>query len=433
MRCITEPKVLYEEDQDTEDINVYLKKIYEPNLKNLLNTCYQCGCCSGVCQLSKVEKFTPSRIIQKIREGYEDQILESGILWNCLTCNNCLQNCPELISFAEIVRNARYKMRKIFKQNPKERIAHEGIYTTISEIMSKPYIHPQRSLEWIPKNSKISEKGDLMYYVGCLPFFTFEFQNINSIAVNTLKIINKIENDPIVILKEEICCGHDLYWGQGKFKTFIKLAKKNKKMFEEAGISTIITACAECYRTFKYDYPKLFDDFNEKFEVKHIIDYVYDNWKQNKIEFKNLNETIDNIKFTYHDPCRLSRFLPEENKILDKVREIFDQLRIFEYDFEEMERHRKDSLCCGISCWMNCNEGSKAIRYTRFLEAKSVANMLITSCPKCNIHFTCLQNDFKDVSSIKVLDFSEFVVNLINNMNSDCKEKKKKVKEKKAQ
>ena len=106
-----------------------------------------------------------------ILEGFEDKIIESGVLWDCLTCNACLQNCPEGINFADIVRMAKYKMRKSHNQNPDDYVAHKGVYTTISEIMSEPYIKPDRSLDWIPKDCKISEQGNVMYYVGCIPFF----------------------------------------------------------------------------------------------------------------------------------------------------------------------------------------------------------------------------------------------------------------------
>ncbi len=316
-------------------------------------------------------------------------------------------------------------MRHSANQNPDELIAHKGIFTIISEIMSQPLVQPERSLDWVPKETKISDKGRVLYYVGCLPFFNYEFENTDSIAISTLKILSKIEKEPIVILKGEICCGHDIYWGQGKLRTFIKLAKKNREMFEEAGVSSIITPCAECYRTFKVDYSNIFEDFNEKFEVKHIIEYVYDNWKQNKIEFKNPNDGDERIQFTYHDPCRLSRFLPDDNSILEKIREIFEEFKKLGYDFNEMEHNKKDSLCCGVSCWMNCNEKSKALQYKRMLEAKATGTIMVTSCPKCRIHFKCVQNDFQDISSIEIIDFSEFLVEHIELVNSDENEELK--------
>ena len=216
---MTESKKDIERKKLFNDTLKYLDKVYNPNLRDLLKKCYQCGRCSGVCQLSKVQKYAPSRIIQLILEGFEEKVLSNGDLWDCLTCNQCLKDCPVNINFADIVRTARYLMRHK-DQSPDEYVAHKGIYTTISEIMSRPYINPERSMEWIPKGCKVSDKGDLMYFVGCLPFFSFEFEDMNNIARDTLKIICAVEEKPVVVLKEEICCGHDLYWGQGKIKTF---------------------------------------------------------------------------------------------------------------------------------------------------------------------------------------------------------------------
>ena len=257
--------------QEIDEKENLFEKVYEEKLRDMVKRCYQCGRCSGVCQISKVQKFTPSRIIQMILEGFEDKILDSGVLWDCLSCNACLQYCPEDINFADLVRVAKYKMRKLPNQNVDEFIAHKGMYTTISEIMSQSNISPERNLDWVPDNCEISEKGNLMYYVGCLPYFNFEFQNVDSIAVNTLKLLSQIENEPIVLKKDEICCGHDLYWGQGKLKTFIKLAKKNFEAFQKTGIATIVTACAECYRTLKVDYQNLF--FDHKYSYFYRSEY----------------------------------------------------------------------------------------------------------------------------------------------------------------
>jgi heterodisulfide reductase subunit D len=365
-----------------------------------------------VCQLSKVQKYTPSKIIQLILEGFEEKVLDSGDLWDCLTCNQCLKDCPEDINFAEIVRTARYLMRHR-DQSANEYLAHKGIYTTLSEIMSRPYINPERNMDWVPKGCNISEKGTILYYVGCLPFFNFEFEGLDTIAKSTLEIMCKVENEPIVVLKDETCCGHDIYWGQGKLKTFIKLGERNIEKFERAGISKIVTACAECYRTFKVDYAQIFEEFESKFEVKHIIEYIYDNWKNGNIEFAEPKKSEEITTFTYHDPCRLSRFLPKENDITGMTREIFTELEKLGYKFNEMKHNKKNSLCCGVNSWMNCNEKSKALRYTRMLEAKEAGTIMVTSCPKCNIHLSCLQNDFEDIASIEILDFSEFLVNHI--------------------
>ena len=84
-----------------------------------------------------------------------------------------------------------------------------------------------------------------------------------------------------------------------------------------------------------------------------------------------------------------------------------------------MEHSKENSLCCGVSTMMNCNERSKALGYKLLLEDKAAGTKLITSCPKCRTHFTCLQEDHEEFSSIEILDFSEFLFNMINIIDSD--------------
>jgi Fe-S oxidoreductase len=91
------------------------------------------------------------------------------------------------------------------------------------------------------------------------------------------------------------------------------------------------------------------------------------------------------------------------------------------YQFNEMAHNKENSLCCGVNSWMNCNEKSKALRYKRMQEAKLAGSKLITSCPKCNIHLTCLQNDFEDIASIEILDFSEFILNHVKVIRTKAK------------
>jgi Fe-S oxidoreductase len=110
----------------------------------------------------------------------------------------------------------------------------------------------------------------------------------------------------------------------------------------------------------------------------------------------------------------LSRFLPKDNNLIKNVREIFEHLKQTGYEFKEMEHNQGRSYCCGVNSWMNCNERSKALRYKRLSEAQSVGNKLITSCPKCRIHLSCLKNDYEDFSSVEILDFSEFLVDMID-------------------
>jgi Fe-S oxidoreductase len=62
----------------------------------------------------------------------------------------------------------------------------------------------------------------------------------------------------------------------------------------------------------------------------------------------------------------------------------------------EMERREGQALCCGTSCWTNCGADNKEIQVERLREAKATgADLLITACPKCQIHFRCAISDEK--------------------------------------
>jgi Fe-S oxidoreductase len=310
-------------------------------------------------------------------------------------------------------------MVQAYEFDPDNYTAHKGIYLSISELMSKPQVQPKRNLDWIPKGCKIAEEGEVLYHVGCLPYFKFEFEGLDPIAISTVKLLCKTESIPIVVLKDEYCCGHDVYWGHGNLDAFLNLAKKNIRNFERARIKTIITTCSEGYRTFKVDYPKYFKDFRDRFEVKHIIEYVYEKWKEGIIEFESSKKIKEDITYSFHDPCRMSRFLPKENDLMEKVREIFFQLNKSGPQFKEMVHHKENSLCCGIGSWIGCNERSKALRYRRLLEAKEAGQMMVTSCPKCIMHFRCLQDDYEDISHLEILDFTEFIMNFVKVKNKE--------------
>jgi len=61
---------------------------------------------------------------------------------------------------------------------------------------------------------------------------------------------------------------------------------------------------------------------------------------------------------------------------------------------------------------MNCNLYSKAIRMNRLTEAQEAADILITNCPHCLIHFNCLKNEYTESEKrfkMKIVDFTEFI------------------------
>jgi len=208
-----------------------------------------------------------------------------------------------------------------------------------------------------------------------------------------------------VVLAEEKCCGHDLLW-QGDTESFEKLAKYNVELFKDAGVKTLIFSCAEGYYTWKWEYPKLYKkskDFN--FEIYHITEYILKEKLLDTITFPSL----DTVKVTFHDPCRLGRL----GKIYDAPREVLNEIPFI--DLLEMENSKKDAECCGVSAYISCSEESKKLQEKRINEAvETGAEYLLTSCPKCLAHLNCYLNEHKELKNkIIIMDIVSFLGKLL--------------------
>jgi Fe-S oxidoreductase len=237
--------------------------------------------------------------------------------------------------------------------------------------------------------------------MGCLPYFEVLFDDINveamNIARNTLKILNYFDIKPQV-LSDEKCCGHDSYWN-GDVQTFQKLGLANIDQFKKAKVKKIITSCPECYRTLKVDYPENFG--RQEFDVIHISQFLSEIISDKQPVLKGQSQ-----KMTFQDPCRLGRHMNVYEPPRNALKAISGT------DFIEMGHHHKRSICCGVSGWMNCSQISKQIQVNRLGEAKATqADVLVTTCAKCQIHFNCALKDQKlgDEIPFVIKDLTEVV------------------------
>ncbi|MHA1783531.1 MAG: (Fe-S)-binding protein [Promethearchaeota archaeon] len=390
-------------DSGQELINLIFN---DEDARTILN-CFQCGMCTASCPVS--EQF-PFKTHQMVRIGglgsNEDIILESTLRY-CLTCRTCQEYCPQGVDFIEFVKLAR---AALVKKGIELEETHDGILTIISELQAnKSNGFKFEDIE-IPEGYKVSKKGKVAYFFGCLPILDVVFDylnvNLNKILKDSIKILNKVLDEPPVIIDNIKCCGHDSLW-KGHFDTFKKLAEHNVEKIKKAGIQTIITTCAECYRTLKLDYPKYVKGAD--FEVLHISELISNELKKNK----ELFNTPTPKKVTFHDSCRLGRHM----KLYDQPRTILQNMEKMGVIFNEMERNKEYAPCCGVSCFINCNDFSKALQVDRLTEAKNVADSMILSCPKCQIHYKCILHEKREEKSadidLEILDLTSLIAKLM--------------------
>ncbi len=369
--------------------------------KNRVFLCLECGKCTAVCPISRFNNsYSPRKMLADGLFYNADDLLTDRLLWSCLTCQLCSSRCPVDVRFSEYMRDVRAEAQSRGGHgNP----SHGGALHEIMEMMASPKLKQNR-IGWIDNDLKTKKKGDVLYFVGCLPYYEDFFSNdLNfhpvSMAKDTVRILNKLGIEP-AIASNERCCGHDLYW-LGRLGAFDALAKLNLREIADSGAKTIVTSCPECAYTLKELYARRFG--KQDFNVKHITEVVSEKVKD--LKFKSIDNDI-----TFHDPCRLGRYM----RLYDEPRNSLASIPGI--TIREMPRNRAGAICCGTTNWTNCDATSKQIQKSRLLEAKNTgAWTIVTACPKCQIHFRCAGcGDESERVDIEITDYVSLIASALD-------------------
>jgi heterodisulfide reductase subunit D len=353
--------------------------------------CIACGKCTSMCPLAGQEGMSARRIAA---EDLEDQLAGRGAgVGRCLTCGSCEVRCPQGVHFTDYVRGLRERIPlELHRPAP-----HGGAFQSAARSMAAGP-PPARDLSWIGDPLEIASEGEVALFVGCLPLFDAYFGadldvHPLDIARAAIRLLNGAGIRPVV-LSDERCCGHDLLWN-GEREAFIALARENAKAFQARGVKRIVTACGECCRTWRLDYPEAAPGYAPR--VEHVAELV----ASSSLAFRTNGERT----LTYQDPCRLGRHLG----VVDAPRNVLASLPGAE--LVDMPRSGKDAVCCGTSGFIHCDAASRAIQRERLEEAEGTgAETLVTACPKCLIHFHCAQAEARRTGApgpqIEVQDFT---------------------------
>ena len=59
-----------------------------------LNACFQCKKCDSGCPVSDLTGAPPSEVLRRLHLGAGEELLESDLVWMCVSCETCLARCP---------------------------------------------------------------------------------------------------------------------------------------------------------------------------------------------------------------------------------------------------------------------------------------------------------------------------------------------------
>jgi heterodisulfide reductase subunit C len=120
---MTKNEILPEErDQTFRDL------ILKTKVGEKLQTCMQCGICTGSCPVSHEMDHSPRQLVRMVLLGLKKEALNSNTIWLCTTCFSCSVRCPrgirptELmeilkpIAIAEGVTNKNTKFETVFSE-----------------------------------------------------------------------------------------------------------------------------------------------------------------------------------------------------------------------------------------------------------------------------------------------------------------------------
>lgn len=352
-----------------------------------MNKCYGCDLCDDACP---VRLFTGGDKLNIIYNTWNNE--DDGVpMYSCLTCTACTNACPQLVDYDSYVDIR----RSLIVGGPAAEIPHGALQAVLAAEAEEEADDDFITVE------ELGEVSNVGYYPGCVDYLDQEmvFSHLNHGTMDlgdstsaAFTLFEEMETDVTYLGRDFLkCCGHDQKW-QGLTEVFDKLKDYNQKRIQASGIDTLVSSCAECFRTFARDYEL------EDIKVMHTTEYLLENGWDEKLKSEQ------DLTITYHDPCRLGR----QMGIYEEPRTLIENVENIK--LVEMEHSGEDAMCCGVSSMMSCNENARALRVERFEEIRNTgADLMLTSCPKCVSHFECLKFEGDESHDIEILDVVSFL------------------------
>lgn len=322
-----------------------------------VEACSRCGICIDPCQLQTDLGINDTQSVYYLRDRRYN-MLSLKVANNCLMCGRCETVCPVGINLATLRLNSRATRRNI---------PNEGRYKYIKGIDSS------------------SGEGRVGYFAGCMTSLTPATQR------SMEQIFNTVGEDVWYADKDGgVCCGRPLMLS-GETDAARKMVAYNTDLLRKHNITTLVTSCPICLRTFKENYHL------DGIEVLHHSEYIERLVTEGILHLKQTTE-----QYTYHDPCELGRGLG----IYDAPRNVISAMG----NLREAKHNREHALCCGSSLANtvinDVQQQTIAKRMTQELEDTG-CNTIVTSCPLCN-------KAIARATTLPTKDISELVVHNIS-------------------
>jgi heterodisulfide reductase subunit C len=82
-----------------KELNDRLTKLQD----EISDYCFQCAKCTSGCEAHKLLELEPHKIVALLKRGLLNELVNSDVIWTCMTCQKCRERCPQRIAPIEIL------------------------------------------------------------------------------------------------------------------------------------------------------------------------------------------------------------------------------------------------------------------------------------------------------------------------------------------
>jgi Fe-S oxidoreductase len=353
-------------DFDQEPLLEVTEALVESGGRALLD-CLQCGTCSGVCPHGLVRPHSVRHIVRQAALGLEGF---EPLSWLCLTCNACVDRCPQQIDLTAVMQSMRAVAAEMGGLPP-------GVSAAVGSLSAagNPWGGEQgdrtKWTEALPSVESATEPAEsVAYFTCCTPAYDAKAKTA---AVAAVTLLRESGYDVSMVGEGEVCCG-DLALRAGRADLAEKLARKNLKAIEQTQAPTVVTSSPHCWQAFTGWYP---DVAGKPPKSYHVAELLHDALA--KGNFPAWRRSIS-ARVTYHDPCYLGR----HGDVYEAPRELLRAIPGLE--LVEMSRSRENAICCGGGGGGAFRETPQEERHAllRVDDARQKgASIIVTACPLC--------------------------------------------------
>ena len=89
--------------QSQEDLKKEINERLDKLQNEVSDYCFQCAKCTAGCEAHKLLELEPHKIVALLKKGLIDEMVNSDVIWTCMSCFKCWERCPQKVAPVEIL------------------------------------------------------------------------------------------------------------------------------------------------------------------------------------------------------------------------------------------------------------------------------------------------------------------------------------------